>query len=89
MVGVMIATSKASPDSMRFCRPPAVSLSTTTLLPVCFSKSGRQRQHDLLEGTGGQNLDLGRGTRRQRGQAQNHGKVGEARRYAISWAVLC
>ena len=38
--GVITATSKASPPSMRFFRPPAVSLSTVTLWPVSFSKSG-------------------------------------------------
>src|SRR6185295_17853653 len=49
MVGVMIATSKASPDSIRFCRPPAVSLSTMTLLPVCFSKSGTSASTTCLK----------------------------------------
>src|SRR4051812_46628869 len=39
--GVMIATSNASPPSMRLERPPAVSLSRETLCPVCFSKSAK------------------------------------------------
>src|SRR5262245_39478325 len=49
IAGVMIATSKASPDSIRFWRPPAVSLSTVTLLPVCFSKSGTSASTTCLK----------------------------------------
>src|SRR5262249_25425763 len=37
------------PPSIRFFRPPAVSLSTTTLLPVAFSKSGTRARTTCLK----------------------------------------
>src|SRR5215467_466785 len=47
--GVITATSNASPPSIRFLRPPAVSLSSTTLMPVCFSKSGTKAKTTCLK----------------------------------------
>jgi len=38
--GVITKRSKASPPSIRFFNWPVVPLSTVTLWPVCFSKSG-------------------------------------------------
>src|SRR6185437_4423351 len=37
-----------SPLSMRFFKPPDVSLTTVTLLPVCFSKSGTRASTTCL-----------------------------------------
>src|ERR1700684_2836352 len=38
--GVITTTSKLSPASIRFIKPPTVSFSTETLLPLIFSYSG-------------------------------------------------
>ena len=69
IVGVMIATSNASPDSA-FLQAARGVVVEDDLRAGLFLKIRGQREHDLLEGARGQDLDLGCGTWRQRGDAQ-------------------